>query len=98
MKRSKRYVANLEKIEKELTFHELNFILGSGGLSSKLNRYVREDNGYCYHKMVFSLIMSYSMFPHHRLFLVFVSPSVSPFLRFGKTPGKHLGKHSPHFA
>ncbi len=36
------------KREKEITFHLMNYILGSGGLSSKLYRYVREDNSYCY--------------------------------------------------
>lgn len=42
---------NLEKLtkdEKEITFHLLNYILGSGGLSSKLYRYIREENSYCY--------------------------------------------------
>ena len=39
---------NLTKDEKEITFHLLNYILGSGGLSSKLYRYVREENSYCY--------------------------------------------------
>ena len=39
---------NLTKDEKELTFHLMNYILGSGGLSSKLYRYVREENSYCY--------------------------------------------------
>lgn len=42
---------NLEKLtkdEKEMTFHLLNYILGSGGLSSKLYKYVREENSYCY--------------------------------------------------
>ncbi|MBQ6841327.1 MAG: insulinase family protein [Bacilli bacterium] len=39
---------NLTKDEKEITFHLLNYILGSGGLSSKLYRYIREENSYCY--------------------------------------------------
>lgn len=39
---------NLTKDEKEITFHLLNYILGSGGLSSKLYKYVREDNSLCY--------------------------------------------------
>jgi len=42
---------NLEKLtkdEKEMTFHLLNYILGSGGLNSKLYRYIREENSYCY--------------------------------------------------
>lgn len=38
----------LTKDEKEVTFHLLNYILGSGGLSSKLYRYIREENSYCY--------------------------------------------------
>lgn len=41
-------LCNLTKDEKEITFHLLNYILGSGGLSSKLYRYVREENSYCY--------------------------------------------------
>lgn len=40
--------SNLTKEEKEITFHLFNYILGSGGLSSKLYQYVREQNGYCY--------------------------------------------------
>ena len=39
---------NLTKDEKEITFHLLNYILGSGGLSSKLYCYIREENNYCY--------------------------------------------------
>ena len=39
---------NLTKDEKEITFHLLNYILGSGGLTSKLYRYIREENNYCY--------------------------------------------------
>jgi len=39
---------DLNKTEKEITFHLLNYILGSGGLSSKLYRYIREENSYCY--------------------------------------------------
>lgn len=39
---------NLTKNEKEVTFHILNYILGSGGLSSKLYKYIREENSYCY--------------------------------------------------
>ena len=36
------------KKEREITFHLMNYILGSGGLSSKLYQYVREQNSYCY--------------------------------------------------
>ncbi len=36
------------KKEREITFHLMNYILGSGGLSSKLYRYIREENSYCY--------------------------------------------------
>ena len=39
---------NLTKDEKEITFHLLNYILGNGGLTSKLYRYIREENNYCY--------------------------------------------------
>ena len=39
---------NLTKNEKEITFHLLNYILGNGGLTSKLYRYIREENNYCY--------------------------------------------------
>ena len=39
---------DLTKNEKEITFHVLNYILGSGGLTSKLYRYIREENSYCY--------------------------------------------------
>ena len=39
---------NLNKDEKEITFHVLNYILGSGGLTSKLYHYVREENSLCY--------------------------------------------------
>ena len=39
---------NLTKDEKEITFHLLNYILGSGGLNSKLYQYIREENSYCY--------------------------------------------------
>ena len=38
----------LTKDEKEITFHLLNYILGSGGLNSKLYQYIREENSYCY--------------------------------------------------
>lgn len=41
-------VVNPTKKEREITFHLMNYILGSGGLSSKLYRYVREENSYCY--------------------------------------------------
>lgn len=41
-------LVDLTKDEKEITFHLLNYILGSGGLSSKLYRYIREENNYCY--------------------------------------------------
>lgn len=39
---------NLTKKESEVTFHVLNFILGSGGISSKLYQSIREKNSYCY--------------------------------------------------
>ena len=39
---------NLTKDEKEVTIHLLNYILGNGGLSSKLYRYLREEAGLCY--------------------------------------------------
>lgn len=39
---------DLTKNEKEVTLNLLNYILGSGGLSSKLYRYLREENGFCY--------------------------------------------------
>ena len=39
---------DLTKDEKEITFHVLNYILGSGGLTSKLYKYIREENSYCY--------------------------------------------------
>lgn len=41
-------IADLTKEEREVVFHVFNFILGSGGLSSKLYRYIREENSYCY--------------------------------------------------
>lgn len=45
------YIFNLENLtkdEKEVIFNVYNYILGSGGLSSKLYRYIREENSYCY--------------------------------------------------
>lgn len=39
---------NLTKDEKEMVVHLFNYILGSGGLTCKLYRYVREESGYCY--------------------------------------------------
>lgn len=39
---------DLDKNEKEVTFQLLNYILGSGGLSSKLYKYIREENSFCY--------------------------------------------------
>lgn len=41
-------LVRLNKEEKEVTFQLLNYILGSGGLSSKLYRYIREENSFCY--------------------------------------------------
>ena len=38
----------LTKNEKEVAFHLYNYILGSGGLTSKLYKYVREESGLCY--------------------------------------------------
>ena len=39
---------NLTDEEKNITFIVFNYILGSGGLSSKLYSYLREKNGLCY--------------------------------------------------
>lgn len=40
---------NLTKHEKEIVFHVYNYLLGTGGLSSKLHKYIREENGITYH-------------------------------------------------
>ena len=48
---------DLDKDEKEITFHVMNYLLGSGGLTSKLYQYLRENNGYCY--QVSSLYFKY---------------------------------------
>jgi len=41
-------INSLTKEEKEVTFHLCNFILGSGGLNSKLYKSIREEKNYCY--------------------------------------------------
>jgi len=39
---------NLTKKEKDIVFHVYNYILGSGGLTSKLYQSIREENSLCY--------------------------------------------------
>lgn len=39
---------NLSKREKDFVIHLYNIILGSGGLTSKLYKYLREENSLCY--------------------------------------------------
>ncbi len=41
-------LVNLTKRERDLVIHLYNIILGSGGLTSKLYRYLREENSLCY--------------------------------------------------
>lgn len=41
-------VNNVTKYERDIVFVVLNYILGNGGLRSKIYRYVREDNSLCY--------------------------------------------------
>ena len=38
----------LSKRERDIVFNVFNYIFGSGGLTSKLYRYIREDNSLCY--------------------------------------------------
>lgn len=39
---------NLDKKERDFTIHLFNIIFGSGGLTSKLYKYLREENSLCY--------------------------------------------------
>ena len=41
-------LVNLTKRERDLVIHLYNIILGSGSLTSKLYRYLREENSLCY--------------------------------------------------
>lgn len=41
-------LSNLSDMQRELVVPIMNYILGSGGLSSKLYQYLREQNGFCY--------------------------------------------------
>lgn len=41
-------LVNLNQYEKEIVFPVFNYIFGSGGLTSKLYKYLREENGLCY--------------------------------------------------
>ena len=41
-------LVNLTKRERDIVIHLYNFILGSGGLTTKLYRYLREENSLCY--------------------------------------------------
>lgn len=38
----------LTKEEKDITFHIMNYLLGNGGLTSKLYKVIREENSLCY--------------------------------------------------
>ncbi|MGN1337450.1 MAG: M16 family metallopeptidase [Candidatus Coprovivens sp.] len=48
---------NLTKRERDFVIHLYNIILGSGGLTSKLYKYIREQNSLCYN--VSSMYMKY---------------------------------------
>lgn len=48
---------NFTKRERDFTIHLYNLILGSGGLTSKLYRYLREENSLCY--LVSSMYQKY---------------------------------------
>ena len=48
---------NLNERERNFVIHIYNIILGSGGLTSKLYRYLREENSLCYN--VSSMIQKY---------------------------------------
>lgn len=50
-------IKNLSKEEKNVSFHVFNYILGSGGISSKLYKKLRCDNSLCY--SVRSLYLKY---------------------------------------
>lgn len=41
-------VNNLDDVEKHIKFHVFNYIFGSGGLTSKLYKKIREENSLCY--------------------------------------------------
>ena len=48
---------NLNERERNFVIHIYNIILGSGGLTSKLYRYLREENSLCYN--VSSMVQKY---------------------------------------
>ncbi len=41
-------INNISKINKDITFHVFNYLLGSGGLKSKLYEHLRNENSLCY--------------------------------------------------
>jgi len=41
-------IRNLDKYDRNISFHVFNYILGAGGLSSKLYKNLRNDNSLCY--------------------------------------------------
>ncbi len=41
-------LVDLDKRERDVVFNVFNYIFGSGGLTSKLYRYIREENSLCY--------------------------------------------------
>jgi len=50
-------INNLNKLQKNVDFHVFNYILGTGGISSKLYKNLRTDNSLCY--SVRSLYLKY---------------------------------------
>ena len=41
-------LCNLSELEKNITFNVFNYLYGSGGLTSKLYKSIREENSLCY--------------------------------------------------
>ena len=61
---------DLDERERNFVIHIYNIILGSGGLTSKLYRYLREENSLCYN--VSSMLQKYD-----GLLMIYSSSSIS---------------------
>ena len=59
-------IETLNTYNKNIVFHVFNYIFGSGGITSKLYKYIREENSLCY--AIYSMYLKYD-----RVLLVHIS-------------------------